>query len=476
MKLVRLAAALAGSLWLAGCALPRPPADVPPAAPPQWYAPLPHDGRLADLQQWWQQFNDPLLIELIAAAQAVSPDVASAGARIAEARATRIGANSALLPALDASASASRGNSQPGVPLATIVQGGLQASWEIDLFGGQRAAADAAAARLDGSQAGWHAARVAVAAETASAYLDLRTCERQLAVTRNDAQSRAETARLSGLSARAGFTAPAVAAQARASAAEGAVRTTQQQAQCELDVKSLVALTGLQEPALRARLREPWSEPVGFALNALPAVPAQLLAQRPDVYQAERAVAAASADVGSTLADRFPRLSLTGQLNAGIVRAGGATTDVQTWSIGPLALSLPLFDAGRRAANVDAAEARYQEAVALYTARVRQAVREVEEALVRLESARDRSENAQIAVEGYRASFAATQARYSSGLASLIELEDQRRVTLVSELALVALQQERIAAWIALYRALGGGWQRPGAVALSPNEQEGTAT
>jgi outer membrane protein TolC len=194
-------------------------------------------------------------------------------------------------------------------------------------------------------------------------------------------------------------------------------------------------------------------------------VPAELLTQRPDVFQAERAVAAASADVGSTLADRFPRLSLTGQVNAGFVHAAGTTTDVQTWSVGPLALSVPLFDAGRRAANVDAAQARYDEAVALYTARVRQAVREVEEALVRLESARDRSENARIAVEGYSASFAATQARYQSGLASLIELEDQRRVTLVAETSLVALQQERIAAWIALYRALGGGWQRPGAVA-----------
>jgi NodT family efflux transporter outer membrane factor (OMF) lipoprotein len=468
MKLVRLAAALAGSLWLAGCALPRPPAAVPDAAPPQWYAPLPHGGRLADLQQWWQQFNDPLLIELIAAAQTVSPDVASAGARIAEARATRIGASAALLPTLDASAAASRGNSQPGVPLATIVQGGVQAAWEIDLFGGNRAAADAAAARLDGSQAGWHAARVAVAAETATSYLNLRTCERQLAVTRNDALSRGETARLSELSARAGFTAPAVAAQARASAAEGAARSTQQRAQCELEVKGLVALTGLAEPALRARLQVPWSEPAGFALDALPAVPAQLLAQRPDVYQAERAVAAASADVGSRLAERFPRLSLSGQLNAGFVHAGDSTTHARTWAIGPLALSLPLFDAGRRAANVDAAEGRYEEAVALYTARVRQAVREVEEALVLLDSARARSENASTAVEGYRASFAATEARYRSGLASLIELEDQRRVTLAAETALVALQQERIAAWIALYRALGGGWQRPAAVAGSP--------
>ena len=463
MKLSRLIAALAGLLVLAGCAVPRPPAAVPAAAPPQWYAPRPHDGRLADLTQWWQQFNDPLLVDLVAAAQTASPTVASAGARIAQARATRVSARAALLPTLDATLSATRSNAQPGVPLATIVQSGTQASWEIDLFGGNAAALDAAGARLQGSVAGWHDARVAVAAETATSYVNLRTCERQLGVTRDDARSRAETARLTQLSAHAGFTAPAVAAQARASAAEGAARSTQQQAACDIEIKGLVALTGLAEPVLRERLRAPWVEPAGFALIAVPSLPAQLLAQRPDVFQAEREVAAASADVGTARAQRYPRLTLSGQLNAGIIHAGGSTIQARTWSIGPVALSLPLFDAGRRAADEDAAAARYEEAVALYTARVRQAVREVEQALVQLESARDRSGDALTAVEGYRASFVATEARYRSGLASLIELEDQRRVMLAAQTALVALQQERLAAWITLYRALGGGWQRPGA-------------
>jgi multidrug efflux system outer membrane protein len=466
MKLLRLLTAAAGLLWLAGCAVPRPPASVALPAPAQWYAPLPHGGTLADLRQWWQQLNDPLLVDLIEAAQTASPTVASAGSRIAQARATRIAAGAALLPAVDGSVAASRGNATAGLPtVATIIQGGVQAQWELDLFGGNQAAVDAAAARLRSAEAGWHDARVAVAAETALSYVNLRTCERQLGVTRTDARSRAETARLSELSARAGFTAPAVAAQARASAAEGSARSTQQQAQCALEVKALVALTGLPEPALRDRLAAPWAEPASFALIALPSLPAALLAQRPDVFQAEREVAAASAEVGAARADRYPRLSLSGQVNAGFIRAGGSTTDARTWSIGPLALAVPIFDAGRRAASEDAAAARYEEAVALYTGRVRQAVREVEEALVNLESARARNEDARTAVEGYRASFVATEARYRSGLASLIELEDQRRVLLAAETSLVALQRERLAAWVTLYRAAGGGWQRPTEVA-----------
>jgi multidrug efflux system outer membrane protein len=235
---------------------------------------------------------------------------------------------------------------------------------------------------------------------------------------------------------------------------------TQQRSQCDVEVKALVALSGMPEPQLRQLLLQPWQEPQEPLLPLL-SLPAQLLAQRPDVYQAEREVAAASDDIGSAQAQRYPRLSLSGSIAAGLVRIGGATTNAQTWSIGPVAFTLPLFDGGRRAANVEAAKARYEEAAALYASRVRQAVREVEEALVNLESARLRLEDARTAFEGYRASFTATEARYRSGLGSLVELEDARRTALAAETALVNLQRERLAAWIALYRAAGGGWARP---------------
>lgn len=458
-KLRLIAAAVATAFWLAACAVPRPPAHIAAAAPAQWHAPLPHNGTLADLSAWWAQFDDPLLIELIEAAQAASPTLASAASRIRQAQATRVAAGAALLPTLDVSAAAQRGNAQPPVPLATTVQTGLRTAWELDLFGGNRAAADAAQARLEGARAGWHEARVSVAAETANAYIVLRTCEQQLDVAVNDAKSRAETSRLSDLSADAGFTAPATAALARASAAEASARATQQRAQCDIERKALVALTAMPESRLSERLVAAWTGASPGAL-VVSSVPAQVLAQRPDVFQAEREVAAASAEVGGARADRFPRLTLSGSIAAGSVRTGGATTDLQTWSIGPLALALPIFDGGRRAANVDAAQARYEEAAALYAARVRQAVKEVEEALVNLDSARLRHDDARVALEGYRASFAATQARYRSGLASLVELEDARRTSLAAQTAWVALQRERVAAWISLYRAMGGGWTR----------------
>jgi outer membrane protein TolC len=187
-------------------------------------------------------------------------------------------------------------------------------------------------------------------------------------------------------------------------------------------------------------------------------VPAQALAQRPDLFNADREVAAASADVGSAQAQRYPRLSLSGSIAANRFRSGGFSTDFNTWSIGPLALSLPLLDGGQRAANVNAAQAHYDEAAANYRALARQAVREVEQALVNLQSTAARGEDARVAAEGYRASFAGTEARYKNGLANLEELEDARRTQLAAETALLTLQRERALAWVALYRAMGGGW------------------
>jgi multidrug efflux system outer membrane protein len=463
MTIFRLLAAVAWLALLSACALPPAAPPIALKAPPEWYAPLPHNGALADLSRWWQQFDDPLLVQLIESAQTESPNVASARSRIEQSRANRTAARAALLPTLDAQASATRGNSQPPVPLATSLQIGLQAGWEIDLFGADRAGLRAAQSRLEGAEAGWHEARVAVAAETALSYINLRSCERQLAVATGDAHSRAETARLSQLSAQAGFTAPATAALARASAAESSARTLQQRALCDLEVKNLVSLSGLPEPMLRRQLALTWQEPAETVLPPVVAVPAQVLRQRPDLYQAEREVAAASAEVGSAQAQRYPRLTLNGSVAAGVVRVGGVTSDAQTWSIGPVAVTLPLFDGGRRGANVEAARARYEEAVALYRARVRQAVREVEQALVNLESARQRMEQARAAAADYRASLTGIEARYRAGLASLLELEEARRTQLAAETAVVTLQRERLAAWIALYRAVGGGWSRPDA-------------
>ena len=468
---------LAFPLLLSACALPRPPEQVTAPTPAQWHTPLPHGGSLPVLADWWRQLDDPLLAELIDAAQAASPNVASAAARIAEARATRVSAGAALVPNLTGNVSASRGNSPTGgfggtgtgtgtgltgIPPITTIQAGLQSSWEIDLFGGLRASRDASQARLAGADAKWHEARVSVAAETATTYLSERASRRQLAVATSDTQSRAETARLTDLSMRAGFTAPAEAALARAGASDASARLTQQRAQCALLQQALVSLAGIDARTLQARLdAAPVDRPLP-AVQTVASVPAEALAQRPDVYSAELGVAAASADAGAALAQRFPRLTLQGSIGRLQIRTSGIRETMDSWTIGPVALSVPIFDGGTLAANVDAARARYDEAVALYRSNVRQAVREVEEALINLQSTDARAGDADAAVQNYQASFDATSARYQSGLASLFELEDSRRTLFAAQTARVSLQRERAEAWVALYRSMGGGWTRPG--------------
>ena len=434
--------------------------DALQALPPsQWQAALPHSGNLTDLSQWWKSLGDPLLVELIDAAQNVSPTLASAKSRIAQARATRTAAGAALLPTLDASLSATRGLTQPPAATATTVQGGVQAAWEIDLFGGNRAASDAAVARLESAQAQWHDARVLVAVEVANQYTNLRACGLQLALTQADASSRGETARLSDLTTRAGFTSPAQDALARASAAEAGNRVTQQRGQCDLDLKALVALTAASEPQLRKQLAVVLDPIAQEAMMSIASIPAQTLAQRPDVFAAARDVAAASFEVGSSQAMAYPRLSLNGSIGALRYASGGTSDGYTTWSIGPLALSVPLFDGGRRAANVQAAQARLEEAQALYGARVLQAVREVEQALVNLQSTAARRDDTRTAALGYRAAFDAAQARFNAGLSSLPELEDARRTSLAADTVQLTLQRDRTLAWVALYRAAGGGWQ-----------------
>lgn len=443
---------------LSACAIQGPVKTVTQNAPSQWYAPLPHQGQLSDLQQWWAQLDDPLLVLLIESAQTHSPTVAASRTRIEQARLTRAVANAALLPSLSASVQATQSSAQPPViPQNTTYTAGVQTAWEMDLFGANRASYSAAESRLRGSEAGWHEARVSVAAEVANVYYKLRTCELGLAITRSDAASRQETARLSDLSAQAGFVAPATAALARASAAEGLARAAQQQANCDLDVKTLVALTALPEPELRNQLSQiPARLPE--ANIVISSIPAQVLAQRPDVYRSERELEAASSDVGGAQAQRFPRLTLNGSIGATRFVAGDVSSDLTTWSIGPLALTVPLWDAGKSRANVDAARARYDEAVINYQSTVRNAVREVEQALVSLQSTATRGQYVVDAVEGFRASLGGTESLYQNGLASLYDLEESRRTRLAAELAVIALRQERVAAWIALYRAAGGGW------------------
>jgi outer membrane protein, multidrug efflux system len=431
-------------------------------------SPVPHNGSMAKLVDWWTQLGDPVFDELMQAAQKESATLASALTRVAQARVGSARAGDALSPQLNLNAQGSRGVQQPKAPPATSLSAGLQASWEMDLWGGNRAALNAAQWRERGAELGWHEARVAVAAEMASTYIGYRYCENLLSLLQRDAASRDETARLAELTAKAGFSAPATAQLARASSFDAANSVTSAQAQCDAQIKALVALSGLPETSLREKLKANQAvagkisaQSALFSIaNSVTQLPAQLLTQRPDIAAAQQAVTAAALDIASADARRYPSLSLSGSIGAGSVRQMGMTTEGLTWGIGPVALNLPLTNQTSTRRNTEAAVAAYNEAAVTLQAKARQAVREVEDSLVSLNAANLRGTQTKAAAEGYTASLAATQSRYRAGLASLVELEDARRTALFAQQNQLTVERDRIAAWINLYRATGGGWSQ----------------
>jgi outer membrane protein, multidrug efflux system len=428
------------------------------AAPEEWYAPLPHNGQVSELARWWEQFDDPLLSELIAAGQRVSPSIAEAQSRIVESRTARVAAGAALLPNLDALAQGTRGRQEVDGLLTTSDLRQVQLSWELDVFGANRANRTASQARLDAAYAAWHEARVSVAAEIAASYVQLRACQALLQETERDAASRAETSRLTELSARSGLQSSSSAALARASAAQGNSVLTQQRVDCERQVKALVALVDIDEPTLREKLQSRSARIPRPSEIAVLDVPAAALAQRPDVYAAARELVAASADLRRADAARYPRISLTGRIGSGHVEATAGEASGTTWSVGPVTVSIPLFDGGRRRAETEAARARQETSIVAYNAKIRAAVKEVEDTLLRLQGAAERSPDVERAANDFETSLQAANTRYQRGLANLFELESARRDAVHGRTALIELERERVYAWIALYRALGGGW------------------
>ena len=461
----RIYGLVVSSALLSACAAVPPVSEAGPApvgVPNQWFAPvLAHQGSPVALAEWWGQFNDPVLVNWIALAERNSPTLAAARAQVFAARAALQTTDVLAGPQVAAVGSVSRGQASLSQPLGTSVGAGLQASWALDLWGGNRAGVAQASAQQEAAQAGWHAARVLVASELAQTYFSHQLCRVQLQVAERDRDSRAVTASAAAQTERAGLTAPAVAALARASAADSAARARQQRDQCERQIKALVLLTALPEPALREQIAAAPADAASVALApvlSVQAVPMDVIRQRPDVARSQATWVAAAEGVGVARADMLPNLSFSGSWLRNHFSGGDAQAAFNTWSIGPLSMTIPVVGRSALQARTDAAVAQYDASGQAYAATLRQAVAEVEQALVTLDGLRHREQDTAIALAGYTQSFKATEARYRVGFASLNDLEEARRLQLNAQSSDIALKQERLNTWINLYVALGGGF------------------
>lgn len=455
------------TLLLAACAgTPRPlPASI--HLPEGWHAPLPHGGSTITLADWWRAFPDPKLAALIERAQVGNPDLQVAAARHRQARALVRQARASLQPQLGVSATANRGknlNSVLGISTQSDAQ--FDASWEIDLFGGGRAAADEQVALADAALGDWHAARVTLAADVAAAYVNLRLAQAREEVAMLDGMLATQQANWGRLQKTAGLMNASEAALLQTEASLAVSARGAQRAEAQVALQQLAVLLGIPAASLAAEL-EPPSLPTNLVsprrwLPEIPAftvrtLPADLLAQRPDVAAAHRRWLAAVAHHRSVDAQRYPQFSLGALAGGARLRVGGASTASSLWSIGP-SLTLPLFDSGARRAQGEAALAQIDEAAATLQAKWQAAVAEVEESMERLVAAADSKREAESVAREWEGMARRAVLHAQTGLSSGPERATSLRNALTAHGALLTAQAEQAQAWFRLYRSLGGGW------------------
>lgn len=458
----RLALMLLG-LAIAGCAsvgpdYQRPASDTPTTWQNANTATSQTDA--ARLTQWWTQLGDPALDKLIETALANSPSMQTAQARLREARARRNLQSLQDAPNVSGGLSASRNSTRgDNVDVSSHnLSASLDASWEIDIFGGQRRALEAADASLAATAADLNATRVSLAAEVATDYIALRTDQVRLAVARANLVSRDQTTQLTEWRNQARLVSGLEVNQARSNAEQTRSTVPALVRAIEDDKLTLALLLGLSRKDVEALLPD-GSLPTPPATIAV-GIPADTLRQRPDVLAAERRLAAQTAQIGVAEAARYPSLKLSGSIGAEALSIAGLLRgDIITSSIAG-GLAAPIFDAGRITQNIEIQSAIQEQTLIAYRQTVNQALNDVEKALNAWVRSSERLQILQVAVDTAREAARLATIRFQAGQTDLLTQLDTQRTQLTQEELLAGAQGDRANTLIQLYKALGGGWER----------------
>jgi multidrug efflux system outer membrane protein len=425
---------------------------------------------LATLQpDWWRLYRDPVLDDLVAAALAGNPDVAAAVARIEQAQAQLRAVNASFIPEIDLGANAGRQALTNANPTPRVFSGmgfTLSTNYEIDFWGRLRRSAESAQDALLASRFGREVVSLSLASATTEAYFTLRALDALIAVTRDSLASYDASVNLTRRRAEGGVASDLDLQQALGQRQAARVQLADLVRQRAATLHQLQALTG------RLDLDIPPGDLRALPVATLPpaGLPSSLLERRPDVRQAEATLAAQNAQIGVARAAMFPTISLTGDY-------GGQSTSLGTllaasgriWSIG-FGLALPLFDAGRRAANTELQEARAREAVANYQKAVQGAFHDVQDALSNLRQYAAAQDDARLRVDAAEAALRLAQQRYEAGYSAFLEVLVAQRTLYEAQIASVQNRQALMLASVDLMRALGGGWDAtalPNPVAVS---------
>jgi NodT family efflux transporter outer membrane factor (OMF) lipoprotein len=478
-----LAVILAASLLsISGCTTVGPDYKPPKtAAPTNWTSEL--QGGLTGaaaatnlLERWWTVFSDPILADLMERARAGNLDLRQAEARVREARSRRGMAKAALFPTVGANASASRttaskeaGNGQTTDFYATS----LDASWELDIFGGKRRSLQSATATWQAAQESLRDVLVSLLAEVALNYVEVRSYQELLSITESNVLIRTETYDITRWRREAGLTTQLDEDQAKQSLEQvraqlPTLRTSLEQAKYRLAV-----LLGQPPGALRNLLAEQQpvpSTPVEVAVG----VPADLLRRRPDVRTAERQLAAQTAQIGVAKAQLYPSFSLAGTLGLESLEYANLYSASARAAQGLAKAAWTLFDGGSIRQNIKLQTAKQEEVLSFYESTVLNALKDVESALVAYANEQTRRDSLAAAVTAGRSAFELARFQYNSGLVSFQTVLDTQQSLLSTQDQLAVSQAKVTSNLIGLYKALGGGWTPSNAVPVTATKTAST--
>jgi NodT family efflux transporter outer membrane factor (OMF) lipoprotein len=426
------------------------------------------------LVYWWQSFRDPILDSLVQLALASNLDLRQAEARIRQARAARGMAAAGLWPGINASALYQRSHSSSetvgaggGTSISTLApfkelfQVGLDASWEIDIFGGTRRSIEAATADMKASVEDRRDVLVTLVGEVGNNYLNLRGFQDQVAIAKKNLEAQQKTANITHKRFDAGYVGRLDVANADAQAATTASFIPVLESQAQAAIFSIGVLLG-KEPAFLAK-ELARATPIPPTPPAVPVgLPSDLLRRRPDIRRAEAQLHAATARIGVAVADLFPKFNITGSMGLAandISRIG--VQGSKFWSFSP-SVTWPVFAGGKIRWNVQVQNALQEQALLTYQQAVLNALKEVETALVAYAKEQEHQKALALAVANNRQAVDLSMKLYVAGKTDFLNVLNAQRALFVTEDALTQSNRTLGTNLIALYKALGGGWELGG--------------
>jgi multidrug efflux system outer membrane protein len=463
-------AGIVGAVWitmLVGCAAVGPDYKEPQMEVPANWSEMAPEGAITEaipeeLTRWWTLFEDPLLESLIERAVNHNKDLRIAQARIREARARRGVVAADFLPAVGTSGNYARSRTSEnigvGPPLEQdFFEAGFDSNWEIDIFGGVRRSVEAADADIAASVESLRNVLVSLVSEVARNYLELRGNQLRTLIAKENIKAQKHTLEMAQARFKVGLSSQLDIEQARAQLTATEAQIPGLETLMKQSIHRIGVLLGQPPGALSNELMV--ERPIATALPQVPlGLPSDLLRRRPDIRQAERELASATARIGVATADLFPRFFLTGALGlqstelSSFLSAGSGF-----WSIGPT-VTWPLFAGGRIRSNIEVQNARQEQALIFYEQVVLTSMEEVENALVAyVKEQATRRATAESVAANQRA-VEISQALYKKGLTDFLNVLVNQRFLYQAQDALAVSEQKVSTNLVALFKALGGGW------------------